>query len=187
MDSRDAAKLIADAVHAGERWADLGAGTGTFTIALARLVGPNGAVYAVDRDASAVRALEALAREPEDGAAPIVVTRGDLTQPLDSSPLDGVLLANALHFVDGHSQAGVLRRAAEGLTSTGTIVVVEYDSRSPSRWVPFPVSPARLTDLAREAKLALPETIGWRRSVFGGSMYAARIEAHRVRGSTTKA
>jgi hypothetical protein len=44
-----------------------------------------------------------------------------------------------------------------------------------------------LTDLAREAKLALPETIGWRHSVFGGSMYAARIEAHRVRGSTTEA
>lgn len=178
MDSRDAAKLIANAVHAGERWADLGAGTGTFSVALARLVGPAGAIYAVDRDASANRALEALAREPEDGAAHIVVRREDLTQPLDLPPLDGVLLANALHFVDARSQAGALVRIAKGLASTGNIVVVEYDNRSPSRWVPFPISPARLTDLAREAKLGVPEVIGWRRSAFGGSMYAARIAAH---------
>ena len=178
MDSRDAAKLIAHAVRSGERWADLGAGTGTFAVALARLVGPAGAIYAVDQESSAVRALEALVREPEDGAAPIVVKRGDLTQPLDLPLLDGVLLANALHFVDARSQAGALRRVAEGLASTGRIVVVEYDNRSPSRWVPFPISPARLTDLAREAKLGVPEAIGWRRSAFGGSMYAARIATH---------
>jgi SAM-dependent methyltransferase len=178
MDSRDAAKLIAHGVHAGERWADLGAGTGTFTLALARLIGPAGAIYAVDRDAAAVRALEALAKDPEDGAAPVVVRRGDLTQLLDFPALDGVLLANALHFVDARVQAAVLLQLADRLASTGKIVVVEYENRSPSRWVPFPISLARLTDLAREAKLGVPEAIGWRRSAFGGSMYAARIAAH---------
>ncbi|HKW12357.1 MAG TPA: class I SAM-dependent methyltransferase, partial [Gemmatimonadaceae bacterium] len=175
MDSRDAAKLIAHGVHSGERWADLGAGTGTFTIALARLTGSLGVIYAVDRDASAVRTLEALATHPEDGAAPIVVRRGDLTEPLDVPPLDGVLLANALHFVDARVQADVLRHIAVRLASAGRIVVVEYENRSPSRWVPFPISLSRLTDLAREAKLGVPEAIGWRRSTFGGSMYAARV------------
>jgi len=177
MDARDAVQLIAPAVRPGERWADLGAGGGTFTIALARLVGPTGAVHAVDRDASAVRALEALARASGNGGAVIVVQHGDLAQPLDLPPLDGVLIANALHFVDARAQAGVLRRIADGLTSSGRIVVVEYDNRSPSRWVPFPIPLARLTDLAREAKLAAPEAIGSRRSTFGGSMYAARIAA----------
>jgi tRNA A58 N-methylase Trm61 len=175
MDSRDAAKLIAPGVHRGERWADLGAGTGTFTLALARLIGPAGAVYAVDRDASAVHALEALATDPEEGAAPIVVRPGDLTEPLDVPPLDGVLLANALHFVDARVQAEVLRHIAVRLASTGRIVVVEYENRSPSRWVPFPISLTRLTDLAREAKLGVPQAIGWRRSAFGGTMYAARV------------
>src|SRR5215831_12074101 len=103
MDARDAAKLIAPAVRSGERWADLGAGTGTFTLALARLVGPTGAIYAVDQDASAVQALDILARASRDDSAAIVVLRGDLTQPLDLPSVDGVLLANALHFVDARS------------------------------------------------------------------------------------
>jgi hypothetical protein len=59
--------------------------------------------------------------------------------------------------------------------STGALVIVEYDSRPPSRWVPYPVSLARLTDLARLAQLAAPEQIGRQRSMFGGSMYAARV------------
>ncbi|HEV8235797.1 MAG TPA: hypothetical protein VGP84_14405, partial [Gemmatimonadaceae bacterium] len=65
MDARDAAQLIAPAIKDGQRWADLGAGTGTFTAALARLVGPSGTVHAVEQDATATRALEALARKRE--------------------------------------------------------------------------------------------------------------------------
>ena len=53
MNVRDAVQLIAPAVPAGGRWADLGAGRGTFTAALARLLGPGGTVYAIERDATA--------------------------------------------------------------------------------------------------------------------------------------
>jgi hypothetical protein len=56
-------------------------------------------------------------------------------------------------------------------------VIVEYDNRPASRWVPFPVSMTRLTDLARLARLGAPEQIGRRRSMFGGSMYAARLSS----------
>src|SRR5437868_14836736 len=105
MDIRDAAELIAPAVRSGQTWADLGAGTGTFTAALARLVGPAGAVYAVERDASRVRALEQLARQVgHDAHIPITVRRGDFTQAVDLPSLDGALLANALHFVPAPAQ-----------------------------------------------------------------------------------
>ena len=39
----------------GGNWADLGAGTGNFSWALAELIGPQGTIYAIDRDAKAIR------------------------------------------------------------------------------------------------------------------------------------
>jgi SAM-dependent methyltransferase len=177
MDAADAARLIAPAVHRGEKRADLGAGTGTFTIALARLVGPTGAVYAVEREPSAAEALRAMARENDPERARMVVLTADFTERLELPSLDGVLLANALHFVDGDVQAEVLHGIAGRLGPGGAVVIVEYDNRPASRWVPFPVSMTRLTDLARLARLGAPEQIGRRRSMFGGSMYAARLSS----------
>ena len=175
MDSRDAARLIAPAVRIGETWADLGAGTGTFTVALARLSGPTGRIFAVELEPSAVGALRTVARENVPERAAIIVLRADFTGPFELPPLDGVLLANALHFVDSEEQASLLRRVADRLVENGALVLVEYDNRPPSRWVPFPISLARLADLARVAKLGAPEQIGRQRSTFGGSMYAARL------------
>ena len=175
MDSRDAAGLIAPAVSAGEQWADLGAGSGTFTVALARLVGPTGTVFAVDREMSAVAGLRALADSAHEKYPGIVVSHADFTHSLELPLLDGALLANALHFVSDREQSTVLRRVADRLKPTGAIVLVEYDNRPPSQWVPFPVSFLRLRDLARIAGLGTPTEIGRRRSMFGGSMYAARV------------
>jgi SAM-dependent methyltransferase len=176
MDVADAGRLIAPAVRVGERWADLGAGTGTFTEALARLVGVSGEVIAVERDPSRVRTLEQLARQrSREPRAPIVVRRADFTDGLDVEPLDGVLLANALHFVPATAQAETLRRLASALVEGGRVVIVEYDKRAASRWVPFPVSRARLAELAREAGLGTPEVIGEIGSAFGGTMYASVV------------
>lgn len=176
MDIRDAAELIAPGVRSGQTWADLGAGTGTFTAALARLVGPTGAVYAVERDASRVRALEQLARQiGHEVHIPVTVRRADFTQTMDLPPLDGVLLANALHYVASQAQAETLRRLSERIGPRGAMVIVEYDNRPPSQWVPYPISRPRLAVLARQGDLGEPELIGQRRSAFGGTMYSARL------------
>jgi len=176
MNVRDAVQLIAPAVLGGGRWADLGAGRGTFTAALARLLGPGGTVYAIERDATAIAALEMLARRgSSDGRSAIVVRHVDFTQPMELPSLDGVLLANALHFVPDNEQARVLEHVARGVVRGGAIVVVEYDNRPPSRWVPYPVSLTRLADLASETSVTAPEVVGRRLSDFGGTMYAARM------------
>ena len=174
MDARDAARLIAPGV-AGRVWADLGAGRGTFTQALATLLGPSGHVYAVERDASAVETLQTLARRRRnDERASIDVVRADFTTTqLTQEDVDGILFANALHYVRDDEQAPLLARLAEILHRRGVLLVVEYDNRSRSRWVPYPISFDRLAAVARDAGLSMPELIGRRESAFGGTMYAA--------------
>jgi ubiquinone/menaquinone biosynthesis C-methylase UbiE len=174
MDARDAARLIAPGVS-GRVWADLGAGRGTFTIALATLLGPAGRVYAVERERGAIEALERLARRRDkDERALIEVVQGDFAAPrLRLEDTDGILMANSLHYVPDDEQAPLIARLADGVHNDGVLLVVEYDNRQRSRWVPFPVALERLASVAREAGLSLPALIGRRESAFGGTMYAA--------------
>jgi ubiquinone/menaquinone biosynthesis C-methylase UbiE len=174
MNERDAARLLRAAVPDadGQVWADLGAGTGLFTRALAAMAGAVGHVHAVDADAASLRALRAWIASA--GAANVSVTRADVSRPLALPPLDGVLMANVLHFI--RDQPAVLALAASYLRSGGRLVLIEYEGRRPSPWVPHPVSIARFRELAPAAGLAAPEVVATRPSAFGGDLYVARAE-----------
>ena len=50
LDHADHVGLLRPAVEPGGSWADIGAGEGAFTLALADLLGPGGRILAVDRD-----------------------------------------------------------------------------------------------------------------------------------------
>jgi SAM-dependent methyltransferase len=151
----------------GGTWADLGAGTGAFTRALAELLGPTATIYAVDQDVRAVRGLEFA---PSAGAR-IVYQFADFTQHLELPVLDGVLIANALHYA--RDQAGVLKRIAGHLRPGGRLVLVEYEGRAASYAVPFPMPFDRFEGLCRAAGLEPPVLLGSRASRYGGRMYAA--------------
>jgi ubiquinone/menaquinone biosynthesis C-methylase UbiE len=171
MEHAEMVALIRDAgVGGGETWADLGAGTGNFSRALAELIGPGGAVYAVDRNARALAAQRARGEPP--GGAQLVLRQGDVMQPLALPPLDGALLANLLHFI--RDQEGLLWRVAGYLRPGGRLVLVEYDQALPIPWVPFPVPPARFEELARAAGFEEVRRVGYRRSPSSGQgMYAS--------------
>src|SRR5690606_11791159 len=69
----EAADLITAAVTEGGTWADLGAGSGTFTRALASLLGAAGTVYAVDRSPS----VRNLARRGDEAGAAVLPIMAD--------------------------------------------------------------------------------------------------------------
>lgn len=156
---------------AGGTWAELGAGTGNFTWALAELLGAGGTVYAIDRDGKAIdrqRALLAASAAP----ARIIPRQADIARRLDLPALDGVLMANVLHFL--HDQPAALLLAAGYLRPGGHVVLVEYDLDAPLRYVPFPVPFARFAALAVQAGLEDAAQIGRRISPSSGvAMYAA--------------
>jgi SAM-dependent methyltransferase len=174
MEHRDAVALIAGAIpRSPGTWADLGAGDGTFTLALADLLSPGAQVHAVDRDGAA---LAALRRAPHDvNGVTIHCTRADFLQPLVLPPLDGVLLANALHYVEPDEQGALLARLRDGLRAGGRIVIVDYEGRRPNHWVPHVISRSRLRALALKLGMATPVEVGSYPSAFGGEMYAAWI------------
>ena len=176
MDASDAVELIRSAVarHAGV-WVDLGAGDGTFTRALAETLAPGSRVYAVDRDR---RALARLARRAAGApaAAEVVPVEADFAGPfelpgLGGALLDGMLLANALHYF--RDAAPVLERLGHRLRPGGRLVIVEYDRRRANPWVPHPIPIARLPEIAASAGFSLPIVTATRPSAFGGDLYVA--------------
>lgn len=172
MEQREMVDLIRGGVTGrGGVWADLGAGTGNFTWALAELLGPSATIHALDRDARAVAAQQARQRV-DPPAATVLPRQADVLQPLDLPPLDGVLLANLLHFV--RDQVGLLRRLRGVLRPGACLLVVEYEQADPIPWVPYPLPFARLASLAADAGFAPAVQVGARRSPSSGRvLYAA--------------
>ena len=168
MQTADAVALIRDAVGgSGGQWADLGAGRGTFTKALVELLGAQGRVITIDRDANSIAELQELART----ATNVSVVEGDFTGAIEVPPLDGMLLANALHFV---KDAGtVLARLVGHLKPGGRVVIVEYDRRAASRWVPHPIAIGDLPKLAAAGGLSRFTVTESRPSNYEGVIYAA--------------
>lgn len=177
MDAHQARELIATAVPEPDGpWADIGAGEGTFTRALAHLLGAGARIYAVDRDARALSRLEDWARE---ASAEVIPVRGDFTEPLtlpglEAPGLEGMLLANALHFVP-HAHR-VLSRLGEWVRPGGRVVIVEYDRRRPDPWVPYPIPAEAVGSLTAASGLTEPTITARRPSAFGGTLYVAVAE-----------
>ena len=123
--------------HTGEVWADLGSGQGAFTLALADLLGPGAVILSVDRDERALQTQRQAmdARFPD---ASVEYRRADFTGHVDLPPLDGVLMANSLHFAQ--DKEPVLKEVAAWLRPGGRLLVVEYDSDRGNTWVPYPMS-----------------------------------------------
>lgn len=173
MDHADHVGLLRGAVTERDgTWADIGAGEGAFTLALADLLGPGARIVAVDRDAGALRANAAAvaARFP---AVQLTTLVADFTGALELPPLDGLVAVNSLHFVPRDRQVAVIRALVAHLRPGAPFVVVEYDADRGNPWVPHPFSATTWARLAEEAGLVDTTPLARVPSRFLGAIYSA--------------
>jgi ubiquinone/menaquinone biosynthesis C-methylase UbiE len=171
MDHADLVALLQDGVKAeGGRWADLGAGDGAFTFALADLLGQGAQITAVDRDPGALKRLASALRMDRLPAL-IETVVSDFTRSLNLSGLDGVVMANSLHFV--RDKAPVLASVGNMLRPGGTLIVVEYETDRGNPWVPHPFSFATWMGMAASAGFEQTRLLHRHPSRHFGSMYSA--------------
>jgi ubiquinone/menaquinone biosynthesis C-methylase UbiE len=161
--------LIRDGVVPGS-WADLGSGGGAFTMALADLLGPGARIVSVDRDGGALREQRRAMEAGFPGAA-VDYRQADFTRPLDLPELDGVLMANSLHFV--RRREPVLERVRRALRPGGRLLLVEYDADRGSPWVPHPMSYRTWERIAADAGFEGTRELARRPSRYLGAMYSA--------------
>ena len=153
-------------------WADFGAGTGAFTLALRELLGPESEIYAVDKDRARLAELQHAWRAHfGEDVSRLHTLPTDFTRPLDLPKLDGVLMANSLHFFKDTQP--VLRHVRLFLKPGGAMLIVEYNVDSGNLWVPHPFSFGTWRILAPRAGFSEPRLLAMRPSGFLRGFYSA--------------
>ncbi len=111
-------------IQPGDRVADLGAGSGYFTVRLARAVGPTGRVYAVDVDEEMNEYLRE--RLAEEGIDNVEVVLGEYSDPkLPDGEIQLLFTSNTYHHIE--ERADYFRRLRVDLAPGGRVAVIEYD------------------------------------------------------------
>ena len=170
--NRKARLLLRPAIRAEMAgvWADIGCGDGIFTRLLLEWLGSM--IVAVDQDRGA---LQRLVRQlPRNARDRVQTLRADFTQPLtllQPMQLDGLLLANSLHFV--HNKLPALTHLVQLLKPGGTAVIIEYNASRGNWAVPHPFSDERCLALMTAAGLHEAHVVTREPSSFLGEIYTA--------------
>jgi cyclopropane fatty-acyl-phospholipid synthase-like methyltransferase len=141
------------ALRPGEVVADLGAGSGYFTLRFARAVGDTGRVYAIDVSPDMVRHLNRRVRDA--GLRNVASVLCEPEDPLlaDAS-VDRVVIVDTWHHIEERAKyLGLLRRA---LKKGGQIVHVDFHKRD------SPVGPPLEMKISRDDLVGEMEAAGFR-------------------------
>jgi ubiquinone/menaquinone biosynthesis C-methylase UbiE len=179
MDHQDHVCLLEKGIpSAGGVWADFGSGRGAFTLALAEMVGPAGQIISVDKDREALRQQgRSLATHFPDVS--VRYLKADFKKPLKLPPLDGLVVANALHYLRDKNKT--IRLLMSYLKPGGRFLVVEYNTDRGNVWVPHPFSYPAWQELAQRYGLTDTQMLATVPSRFLGEIYSAvsRVPAAR--------
>ena len=171
MNHADHVALLKDGIpRPGGVWADFGSGRGAFTLALAALIRPDGVIYSVDKDSRALQSQkQGMCTRIHDYK--VHYLNLDYTKPLDLPLLDGVVMANALHFQ--RNKKRVLQVVKGYLRPAGRLIVVEYNVDRGNFWVPHPISYGSWELLANRNGFTETRLLAKRPSSFLGEFYSA--------------
>ena len=171
MNHTDHVNLLRPGIaETGGVWADLGAGNGAFTLALADILDSTAKIIAVDKDGRALQNLRksVQSRFPAIGLETIVA---DFTRTLELPHLTGVVMANSLHF--HQNKQPILYQVQDYLQPGGRLLLVEYDTDRGNQWVPYPLSFSTWKTLAANVGFSQTQLLSTRPSRFLGQIYSA--------------
>ncbi len=174
MDHQDHVELLRKGIPGpGGVWADLGSGTGAFTLALADLIGLEGEIYSIDKDRRSLEEQRSRMshRFPDRAPEKTHYLQADFTHPLDLPPLDGIVMANSLHFQ--RKKEPVLVQIREYLKANGRFILVEYNVDRGNPWVPYPLSYPTWEALAQKCGFSGTTLLRTRSSSFLREIYSA--------------
>lgn len=119
-------------VRAGQTVADIGAGSGYYTLRLSEAVGPKGRVYATDIQPAMLALIKT--KMEEKGTANVELVLGTPTESrLPDAAIDLALMVDVYHEL-AQPQA-LLRSLKRALKPDGRLVLIEFRKESP--WVPI--------------------------------------------------
>jgi ubiquinone/menaquinone biosynthesis C-methylase UbiE len=139
-------------LKAGEIIADIGAGSGYFTLRLAHHVGPSGHVYGVDVSPDMIRHLNERIRDGGLLNVSTILARPD--DPLLPQPVDRFVVVDVWHHID--DQPKYLALMKKLLKPGGQVVMIDFHKRD------LPVGPPLAMKISREDLIAQMETHGFR-------------------------
>jgi arsenite methyltransferase len=113
-------------VRPGDRIADVGSGGGYFTFSLAKAVGPDGKVYAVDVDDEMNNLIAQRAKKEGGGNIEVILAKPD-DPLLPPSGVDLIFTSNTYHHID--NRVNYLTNLRRYLRPNGRIAIVEFDRR----------------------------------------------------------
>jgi ubiquinone/menaquinone biosynthesis C-methylase UbiE len=177
MEHSDHVNLLRPAKLSSGIYADFGAGSGAFTLALRELVGLDATIYAVDKDKSALRELENFHRVRFNTNRNLILLPSDFSRSLELPPLDGIVMANSLHFFKDKEK--ILRHVLKFLKPNGALLLIEYNVDSGNMWVPYPLTFETYAKLTPRAGFSMPSLLAKVPSRFLKEFYSAiacRIE-----------
>ena len=151
---RPAEIMDAMGIADGSVVADIGAGSGWFTIRLARRVGPQGIVYAEDVQQEMISAISRrVQREGFTNVRPVLGLNNDPKLP--ARALDAVLMVDAYHEVE--DRVTMLSNLAKALKPQGRLGIVDFklDGTGPGPSIEERVSPDVVVKDAAQAGLKL--------------------------------
>lgn len=132
------------ALKPGERVADVGAGSGYFTIPVARAVGSTGVVWAIDTSQEMLDYLERRTEAEQLENVKLVKVGRDDPQ-LEPGGVDTILMVDTIHYIQ--DRTAYARKLRAGLASGGRLVIIDY---RPKPWAQRPWGPPPEQQIPRE-------------------------------------
>jgi 2-polyprenyl-3-methyl-5-hydroxy-6-metoxy-1,4-benzoquinol methylase len=129
------------ALKPGAAVADIGAGSGYFSVRFARAVGPRGTVYAADIDEGLIEYLRQ--RAQKEGLTNFKAVHGQPDDPLlPPASIDLVFICDVIHHIE--NRGAYYAKLASALRPGGRLAIVDFHKRE------LPVGPPPAMKIARD-------------------------------------